>query len=442
MLAIVAVIVTASNGYAKDAPRTLMLSGEAGVLIPGGAESLNTAPLLGFRVGTSLTDLIAIEAGAAFIPSSTTGEASSVAQYQFEFQYQTFMNGPWRIFAAAGVGGITGSGAAKSGAMMDFGIGARYFLSERLALRSDLRDIIAVESIGNNIEFSVGVSYLFEFGSAKAKALSRGPLRPAPEAEASAQAAPVRAPMKDVPAAVPLPAPIATRDAKVTVPVPTPVAASKDAPVAPVSADPLPAAPVPATPPPEKAPALLPVDAPPVDAQLTPVATDSAASVLAVEKISPEDAAIEQASSTVQIVSKPVPVTVTTEHPPVVPNKPAPVAPPPLTVYFDINSSKINGESLESLDAIADSLRLSADLTVVVEGHSDSRGKLAYNYRLSHLRAESVRRYLVKRGVQARRLSVINHGPMRPVAENRTQKGSEKNRRAVVKVTTDTRDTR
>jgi outer membrane protein OmpA-like peptidoglycan-associated protein len=66
---------------------------------------------------------------------------------------------------------------------------------------------------------------------------------------------------------------------------------------------------------------------------------------------------------------------------------------------------------------------------VLVEGHTDSTGKYESNIKLSERRAEAVRTYLVKKGVQPDRLEAKGFGPDRPVADNKTAAGREANRR-------------
>ena len=71
---------------------------------------------------------------------------------------------------------------------------------------------------------------------------------------------------------------------------------------------------------------------------------------------------------------------------------------------------------------------------IVVEGHTDTRGKAETNRKLSLARAESVRKYLVKRGVDERRLDAQGYGPDRPIATNKTSKGRAINRRVVFSI--------
>ena len=64
-----------------------------------------------------------------------------------------------------------------------------------------------------------------------------------------------------------------------------------------------------------------------------------------------------------------------------------------------------------------------------IEGHTDGRGKPAYNRRLSQRRAESVLRHLVAVGIDASRLRAKGFGPDRPIVPNDTRANRAKNRR-------------
>ena len=68
-----------------------------------------------------------------------------------------------------------------------------------------------------------------------------------------------------------------------------------------------------------------------------------------------------------------------------------------------------------------------------IGGHTDSTGEDAYNMGLSQRRAESVRSYLVSKGVKASRLEAKGYGETKPVASNDTNEGRAKNRRVELK---------
>jgi OOP family OmpA-OmpF porin len=69
------------------------------------------------------------------------------------------------------------------------------------------------------------------------------------------------------------------------------------------------------------------------------------------------------------------------------------------------------------------------DGKVEVAGHTDSRGSDAYNMDLSLRRAQSVRDYLVTKGIPSDRLVINGYGESQPIADNTTEEGRFQNRR-------------
>jgi OOP family OmpA-OmpF porin len=74
------------------------------------------------------------------------------------------------------------------------------------------------------------------------------------------------------------------------------------------------------------------------------------------------------------------------------------------------------------------------DKKVSLSGHTDSIGTEAYNQKLSERRVNSVRSYVVKKGVDSGRISGQGFGETKPIADNKTKDGRAKNRRVEVKV--------
>jgi outer membrane protein OmpA-like peptidoglycan-associated protein len=106
-------------------------------------------------------------------------------------------------------------------------------------------------------------------------------------------------------------------------------------------------------------------------------------------------------------------------------------------IYFDTGMATIRPESYPVLD---DAVRvLQANPTVVVEiaGHTDSVGSDSYNMGLSDARANSVRTYLISRGIQATRLIARGYGESMPIASNGTREGRQMNRRIEFRVLSD-----
>jgi OOP family OmpA-OmpF porin len=112
----------------------------------------------------------------------------------------------------------------------------------------------------------------------------------------------------------------------------------------------------------------------------------------------------------------------------------APVAklcsPTVINIRFDTNKSDIKPQYQGELKKLADFLAEFPGATGVIEGHTDSVGKKAANMKLSQRRADSVRNYLVnKLGVAPDRIKAVGYGPTRPIADNKTKAGKERNRR-------------
>lgn len=99
-------------------------------------------------------------------------------------------------------------------------------------------------------------------------------------------------------------------------------------------------------------------------------------------------------------------------------------------IQFATNKATINpGPSFELLDEVVSVLKSRPTMRVHIEGHTDSRGTLKWNMELSKMRAEAVRNYLVNKGVEGERLTFEGYGPTRPIGDNKTKAGQDKNRR-------------
>lgn len=98
-------------------------------------------------------------------------------------------------------------------------------------------------------------------------------------------------------------------------------------------------------------------------------------------------------------------------------------------LFFDSGRSVLKAGARNTLSRIADQLRINDQLTVTIEGHTDSVGSDASNQVLSEKRAAAVRDYLVSRGLATDRMTVTGLGETTPVATNDTPAGRQQNRR-------------
>lgn len=143
------------------------------------------------------------------------------------------------------------------------------------------------------------------------------------------------------------------------------------------------------------------------------------------------------------VVEPPVPVpepVVVVEPPP--PPVPEP-APAPRTIFtdkpitieganFDTNSAKLKPTANQQLDVVVEFAEKYKDANLTVVGYTDSRGNESYNQKLSARRAESVKAYLVGKGVAADRISTAGKGSANPIGDNKTREGQAQNRRVEI----------
>jgi outer membrane protein OmpA-like peptidoglycan-associated protein len=101
-------------------------------------------------------------------------------------------------------------------------------------------------------------------------------------------------------------------------------------------------------------------------------------------------------------------------------------------ILFDVDSAALRTDTRSALDTVIDAIKKKyPDREITVEGHTDSTGDKTYNQALSDKRAEAVARYMVK-GVGHDKISFRGFGSMKPIADNASKEGREKNRRVEI----------
>jgi OmpA-OmpF porin, OOP family len=292
-----------------------------------GQSHLETAPTYGIRAGYDFTKNLAAEGVFSYVRTDSTGNAGNIKEvdvfnYHVDGLYHFMPEKRLVPFVAAGFGGMHNDSTLEKedSFALNWGGGIKYFLSDSLALRGDVRHMLAMASdlTRNHLEYTAGISMLF------------GAKKPAP--------APVVAPP---PAPVPPPAP----------PVP-------EAQPAPITEEPL--APIPA-------------------AEPTPEMTKYCVS---------------------------------------------------LGIEFDIDKAEIRTQYHDEVAKVGDFMKKYPTTTALIEGYTDEVGSDDYNMKLSQRRAESVVKYLEdKFGIDKSRLSAKGYGKTKPIADNATDAGRQKNRR-------------
>ncbi len=103
-------------------------------------------------------------------------------------------------------------------------------------------------------------------------------------------------------------------------------------------------------------------------------------------------------------------------------------------VHFEFNKARLMLDSKTVLNNVAKALTNEPDVRIIIAGHTDSVGSDAYNKRLSQQRAQSVVDYLISKGIESTRLRAVGYGESKPIADNNTEEGRERNRRVELQV--------
>jgi OOP family OmpA-OmpF porin len=102
--------------------------------------------------------------------------------------------------------------------------------------------------------------------------------------------------------------------------------------------------------------------------------------------------------------------------------------------FFDFDKATIKPEGRQVLDQVAAQANTINLETLIATGHTDSIGTEQYNLGLSQRRANSVKAYLVSKGIAADRIYVEGKGESSPVASNKTREGRAQNRRVEIEI--------
>jgi OOP family OmpA-OmpF porin len=103
-------------------------------------------------------------------------------------------------------------------------------------------------------------------------------------------------------------------------------------------------------------------------------------------------------------------------------------------IEFETGSDMIRKASYATLDGVIEILQSYSDVEVSIDGHTDNTGKADKNLDLSIKRASSVYNYFVSKGVNANRLNASGYGQDRPIANNNSADGRQKNRRVELNI--------
>jgi len=111
---------------------------------------------------------------------------------------------------------------------------------------------------------------------------------------------------------------------------------------------------------------------------------------------------------------------------------PNPFAQGKVIIFFPFNSNDLTQEGIEALNQIAAFLKKTPNLKVQIRGYTDAVGSASYNLSVSQFRANSIKSYLIGKGVNPDNLVAMGMGPKSPIATNDTLEGRQQNRRVEI----------
>lgn len=103
-------------------------------------------------------------------------------------------------------------------------------------------------------------------------------------------------------------------------------------------------------------------------------------------------------------------------------------------LIFDLGKANITKDSYQELDMIVNMLNENPNMVIQLEGHTDFRGNAKQNMRLSEERVESVRSYLIEKGIEKKRIKTKAFGGTQPLNRKSDAESRERNRRVEVRI--------
>jgi len=104
-------------------------------------------------------------------------------------------------------------------------------------------------------------------------------------------------------------------------------------------------------------------------------------------------------------------------------------------IVFGLNSADLTEDSFLELDKVVELLQQNPNLSIELSAHTDDLGNDSYNDRLSLLRANAAMEYIVRKGIDRKRITSAGYGERMPLVPNNSEENRAKNRRVEFKVT-------
>jgi OOP family OmpA-OmpF porin len=190
LVVILLLMLVVTTGYAQVKAGSVNITPTIGGYMFEGNEDMDNSLSLGLRAGYFFTKYIGVEGFVHYVPTEINGtpakEKMSFLGYGIEGIFNILPNGKFVPFLAAGVGGTHYSTTydrttedKRNKIALDYGAGLKYFLSENVALRGDVRHVIPFSDTHSNLFYTVGVTFAFG-GTKKAVVAAPEPVAPPP----------------------------------------------------------------------------------------------------------------------------------------------------------------------------------------------------------------------------------------------------------------------
>lgn len=390
---------TAAFGAVKDGD--FSVTPTIGGYIYDNGQQLKSTLVMGVRAGYNITKEIGVEALYDYvIPTDSknwsyapTGSGfwslSNISMHRFGGQV-LYHFVPDRVlvpYLAAGFSGIKFSGngvTSRNQLAFDYGAGTKYFLTNDIAVRGDIRHILYSydSTTANNVEFTLGAHFQFGGVTPPAKAVAAAP-------EQTSQVEP--------PEAAAVPAPVAAAEpAKAAAPAPAPEPVKAAAPQFVV---------------PEAVPVFVKLvgENAPESEQFKAVAAPLPAPAAVLQ---PHGSAVQSKVSSAQAGKQFCNKNVKT------------------TVLFDANKAELKARYHKKLNEMGALLKKYPDSKVTISGHTAAVGNSGTSFEFSQVRADSLKNYIINKfGIDSSRIITKGFGSGKPAATNKTSAGRSKNRR-------------
>lgn len=444
---------------AGDRAGAFSVSPFAGGYTFDGKQHLKTEPVYGLRLGYDLTDNWGVEVVGDFLATKGTRVNRSInaLSYRLDILYNFMPKGPLVPYLAVGGGGITlghgsdFSGGSNTDATANAGFGVKYFLTDSVALRADARQLFIFEnhnSIMYNWEYTGGLTFLFGGNKPAPPPIVPAPacnLGVSPSSITKGQSATLSWSSQNATKCKIQPS-IGPVDLQGSMSI-TPSAdtaytltCAGDGGEASSGANITVAAP--------------PQSAPTADLTVNPASITKGQSAMlnwtsknATDcDIQPDIGQVKTQGSmeirpaadttyTLACTGAGGKVTSNSNITVTIPPPPAPTMEElcmTLNIEYDTDKSIIKPAYYGEVEKVANFMKRFPQIKGTIEGHTDNVASAKYNQKLSQRRANGVVKMLVEKyGIDKSRLKAKGYGLTRPIADNKTKEGRQKNRRTV-----------